>query len=97
MARFDVYPMPGRGQAGYVVDAQAALLDRLATRIVAPLLPPGDAPPPISDLNPVFEIADQPFMLTTQALAAIPRRERARAVASLADQQDRIIRAWISC
>lgn len=48
MARFDVYPMPGRGQAGYVVDAQAALLDRLATRIVAPLLPPGDAPPPTS-------------------------------------------------
>jgi toxin CcdB len=93
MPRFDVYPMPGKGRAGYVVDVQADLLSHLATRVVVPLLPLAGAPPPIADLNPVVEIEGIPLVLAVQALAAIPLRELKRPVASLADRQDQVTRA----
>ncbi len=93
MARLDVHPIPGKGQEGYVVDVQADLLSHLATRTVLPLLPEGAAPKPISELNPVFEIGGKRHVLVTQAIASIPGRELKRAVASLAEQHDRITRA----
>ena len=92
MARLDVFPTPGRGR-GYVVDVQAPLLDHLATRTVIPLLPADAAPPPIRELNPVFEINGMPHVLLTQAVASIPARELRRPVASLDRQHDRITRA----
>lgn len=92
MARHDVHPMPGGG-AGYVLDVQADLLDHLATRTVVPLLPEAAAPKPLRDLNPVFDIADGRYVMLTQAIAAIPRRELKRPVASLADQHDSVTRA----
>ena len=50
--------MPGKG-LGYVVDVQADLLSRLATRTVVPLLPEEMAPPAIGELNPIFEVQRQ--------------------------------------
>ena len=38
MARFDVYRLAGRGEARFVLDVQADILDELGTRIVVPLL-----------------------------------------------------------
>ncbi len=92
MARLDIYPMPGAGRGGYVVDVQARLLDHLATRAVIPLLPLSDAPPPIKDLNPVFDIEGTPHVLLTQAIASVPVRELRRAIASLDQDHDRITR-----
>lgn len=93
MARLDVYAMPGKGRAGYVVDVQADLLSDLATRTVVPLLPQDTAPKPIRDLNPVFEINGQSCVMVTQAIASVPRRELKRAIASLAEHHDRVTRA----
>ena len=93
MARLDVHPMPGANRAGYVVDVQAELLSHLATRTVVPLLPERAAPPPITDLNPVFEIGGERHVMVTQAIASIPGRELKRTVASLADRHDAITRA----
>jgi toxin CcdB len=92
MARLDVHPMPG-GHPAYIVDAQADLLDYLATRTVLPLLPEGSVPKPIGELNPIVEIDGRRHVLLTQAIAAIPRRELRPAIASLATYRDSITRA----
>jgi len=84
--------MPG-GQPGYVVDVQADLLSDLVTRTVLPLLPEGDAPRPISELNPIFEIDGRRHVLLTQAIASIPGRELKKAVGSLSNHHDQIARA----
>ena len=94
MARLDVYPMPGRSAGrGYVVDVQARLLDHLATRAVVPLLPQTAGPPPIRDLNPMFDIDGVPHVMITQAIATVPVRDLKRAVTSLAMHRDEITRA----
>lgn len=92
MARFDVHPMPGKGN-GYVLDVQAELLTHLATRVVVPLLPEDAAPPPISALNPVFEVKGKRHVMMTQALSAVPTRELKRAIGSLEAQHDAVMRA----
>jgi toxin CcdB len=93
LARLDVHPMPGKGRDGYVLDVQADLLSHLSTRTVVPLLPEDAAPKPISELNPVFEIRGRRHVMVTQAIASVPGRELKRAVASLTEQHDQIIRA----
>jgi toxin CcdB len=93
MARFTVYPMPGKDGAGYVVDVQAELLAGLASRAVVPLLPHNIAPAPMHELNPVFEIAGKRHVMVTQAIAAISVRELKTPVLSLSERQDEIIRA----
>ncbi len=85
--------MPGKDRDGYVLDVQADLLSHLTTRTVVPLLPDDAAPKPISDLNPVFEIRGKRHVMVTQAIASIPGHELKRAVASLTDQHDSILRA----
>ena len=90
--RFDVYPLPSGGQ-GYVVDIQADLLSHLLSRIVVPLVPLSKAPRPIAELNPVFEIEGELYVLLTQALASIPRRELKRVVSSLRAHHDQITRS----
>lgn len=87
MARFDVF----RGRAGsLLLDCQADLLAELSTRIVVPLIVEHDAPKPAARLNPVFVIEDVRFVMVTQFLAAVPRRELEQKVFSLAAEQDRI-------
>ncbi len=93
MARFDVYPIPGKGPDGYVLDVQTDLLSHLSTRTVVPLLPEKAAPKPISELNPVFEIRGERHVMVTQAIVSVPGRELKRAVATLIDQHERVIRA----
>ena len=84
--------MPGKGD-GYVLDVQAELLGHFATRVVVPLLPEDAAPPPISELNPVFEVKGKRHVMVTQALSAVPRRELKRAITSLDAHHDIVVRA----
>ncbi|MBF9152924.1 CcdB family protein [Novosphingobium jiangmenense] len=87
MARFDVF----RGRDGsLLLDCQADLLTELSTRIVVPLIVERDAPKPAARLNPVFVLDDVRFVMVTQFLAAVPRRELEQKVFSLAAEQDRI-------
>lgn len=92
MARFDIYPMPGR-RSGYLLDVQADLLDRLDTRVVVPLFPEKEAPPPIATLNPVLDIQGQRHVMVTQSIATLRRRDLGKAVLSLDDQHQRIMNA----
>ncbi len=90
MARLDVYRL---ANGATVVDVQAGLLDHLATRIVVPLVPKISAPPPINDLNPMFEIDGIAHVMQTQATASIPKRELRAPIASLDRHHDRVTRA----
>ncbi len=85
--------MPGRRPTGYLLNVQADLLDHLSTRTVVPLIRLKDYPKPIKELNPVFEIAAEPHVMLTQAIATIPVRELKRRITSLVSRQDEITRA----
>lgn len=91
MARYDVHANPDG--SGYLLDVQADLLDGLNTRVVVPLMPRDNAPVPARRLNPVFAIADQPHVMVTQFLAAIPRSALAAPVTSLAAHDSEISNA----
>jgi toxin CcdB len=91
MARFEVYANPGG--AGYVLDVQADVLNELNTRIVVPLLPLAQAPVPAQRLNPVFEIGDEPHVMVTQFMAAVPGALLRSPVTSLRGQDNEIMAA----
>ena len=83
MAKFDVYPLPhGRG---YLIDCQADLLSDLNTRFVVPLLPTADAPRPAARLNPVFDIAGEPYVMVTQFAATVNASDLTTRSMSLAE------------
>jgi toxin CcdB len=89
MARFDLY----RGDPGWLLDVQSELTDGLPTRVVVPLVPLAGAPPPLGELNPVFEVEGVSHQLMPQWLAATPRRALGRPESSLAHERDAITRA----
>lgn len=73
MARFDVYPNPGRHASAtpYLLDVQSGLLDGLDSRVVIPLRDAAQFPPVRlpERLMPTFEIEGKPFVLETPKLA----------------------------
>lgn len=81
MARFDVYALKRGGSL--VVDCQADLLEGLKTRVVAPLIAEIAAPKPARNLNPVFDLRGERYVLMTQFLSAIEVRELGVNVGSL--------------
>lgn len=70
MPKYDVFPNPSGD--GYLLDVQTDLLSDLNTRLVVPLLPASSAPKPAKRLNPIFDFEDQPVVLVTQFMAAVP-------------------------
>ncbi|MFM9978795.1 MAG: CcdB family protein [Sphingomonadaceae bacterium] len=90
MARFDVFR--GVDEPGYLLDCQADILSGYGTRVVVPLLAL-DERPKLARLNPVFAIDDGTFVMMTQIIFAIPEQELGRPVASLREEQDRIMAA----
>ena len=90
MARFDVFRPSG---GGYLLDCQANVLAHLNTRLVVPLLPPGEGPPPIPRLNPTFQIGGERVIMYTQFGAAIPQRDLGEKVISLAEEDHVIMNA----
>jgi toxin CcdB len=91
MARFDLYR--ARDAATLLLDVQSHFLDHLETRIVVPLLAPARVPRPIRDLHPTFAIEDARFVMATQLMAAVRRRDLGRAVGNLEAERDAITRA----
>jgi toxin CcdB len=85
MAQFDVYRNPRRGAYPLLVDLQAEVVARLATRAVAPLISTKRyAARPITRLNPIVSVAGADYVVMVQELAAIPRTALGPLVASLA-------------
>ena len=91
MARLDIYRMKSSGTL--VVDCQAELLEDLRTRIVIPLFPLADAPKPARNLNPVFELDDEQFVLMTQLLSAVESRELGKKQGSLDGNESEVMNA----
>ncbi|WP_235515062.1 CcdB family protein [Sphingomonas sp. Leaf25] len=75
------------------MDCQADGLGHLPTRFVIPLLVPADVPRPIARLNPLVTLDGSVLLVATHFAAAVPVRELGDRVASLADEQDRIVAA----
>jgi toxin CcdB len=73
MARLDLYRL--QGMAGYLLDVQADLMSILSTTVVVPLLPLASAPKPITRLNPIFEVNGERYVMVTQSLSAVARKE----------------------
>ncbi len=82
-AQFDVYRLP---DATLVVDVQSPLASVHATRFVIPLLPLGDATPPIPRLNPKVSMDGQPWVLATHFATTVDNRILTHPVGSVADQ-----------
>lgn len=91
MARFHVYT--SAESTSLLLDVQANLLSHLNTRVVVPLLRPGQAPEPAQILNPVFEIDDNPWLMATQFLAAVPHSLPRKEIADLTEHLDIIVAA----
>jgi toxin CcdB len=93
MAQFDVYKNPRGGAFPLLVDVQADLLERLATRVVVPLMPAKKFGKPITRLNPLSTIAGVSYVLVFQELAGVPIGALGPRVASLADRRADLIAA----
>jgi toxin CcdB len=90
MAKFDVY----RLETGeLLLDCQADLLSSFNTRVVVPLLKEGEAPPPASRLNPIFDVNGKRCVMATQFIASVPVRELGTPIAKLADQDSAVSNA----
>jgi toxin CcdB len=86
MARFDVFANPvaaERKRIPYLLDVQNDYIDALSTRVVVPLWREAEFGPRARNLHPVFIIAADNVVLDTAALAAVPRSELRKPVASL--------------
>lgn len=85
MARFDVFENRGRSLAPYLLDVQSDYLGTLETRLVIPLTAKilGDIVP---RLHLVVRIDDKTYYTATNHMAAVPKIQLGKKVASLADQ-----------
>lgn len=81
MARLDLYRLPG--MEGYLLEVQADLMAILSTTVVAPLLPLASAPKPITRLNPIFDVNGGRYVMVTQSLSAVARKELGGIVATI--------------
>ncbi|MEP3944705.1 CcdB family protein [Ascidiaceihabitans sp.] len=91
MAKYDVFTNPSGD--GYLLDVQADLLSDLNTRVVVPLLPTSSAPKPATRLNPIFDFEDQPVVMVTQFMAAVPTGIIKTSVGKLDEEFEKITSA----
>ncbi len=90
MARFSVHDLRGGGR---VVNLQSDFLDWADTRVVAPLVPLDQSPPPAKHLNPVIALNDGRFVLIVQSMAAVRASALGPTVGDLSNHHDEITRA----
>lgn len=91
MARYDLFAGPYEGS--YLLDVQTNLLDHLRSRVVVPLLPAADVPPPVRRLNPVFEIGGRRVVMATHLIGAVSNAELGEPGANLGEHHDEVVAA----
>ena len=69
MARLDLHR--NRDGIGYLLDVQADILRSLNSRLVIPVLPLEQAPPPAGKLNPLVTVEGIVHSVVTQHMAAV--------------------------
>ena len=96
MSQFDVFENPDKKtnqSVPYLLDVQSNLLDKLATRVVVPLIAASAMGRAIKYLNPEFSIENNTVFMSTAELAGIPARSLGEKVGSLKEKRDEIIGA----
>ncbi len=97
MPQFSVYKNKNkhsREQYPYLLDVQTALLDKLETCMVVPLVELHELRgKPLTVVMPVFEIDGKSLVMLTPQMAGIARKELGAEVASLAHKRDEIVAA----
>lgn len=91
MARYDVFAGPFEGS--YLLDVQSDLLDHLKSRVVIPLLPAEEVPPPVRKLNPLFEVDDRKVVMATHLISAISVADLGNRRTNLGNHRDQIVSA----
>jgi toxin CcdB len=92
MARFDLFQISG--VEGLLLEVQADFMSGLATTVVVPLRPVETRPRPMSRLNPIFEIGGMRYVMETQSLGAVPRKQLGPTIGSLGTgAYDEVVRA----
>jgi toxin CcdB len=91
MARLDLHR--NLGGRGYILDIQAEIMRGLNSRVVIPVLPLDQAPPPAGRLNPRIRLKGIEHVLITQYMTAVPMADLGEVVASLADRETEIVGA----
>ena len=94
MAQFDLHRNPRGGAYPLLLDVQADLLERLATRVVVPLVTAKrHGARPITRLNPVVKLEGKDYVVLFQELASIPTSALGDRVGSLADRRPELVAA----
>ena len=94
MAQFDVLRNPRGGAYPLVVDVQADLHGKLATRVVVPLTPRSRyAAQPITRLSPLVKVRGAEYVVMVPMIAAVPRAWLGEVVGTLASQRSALIGA----
>lgn len=94
MPQFDVLRNPRGGAYPLVVDVQADLHGRLATRIVVPLTPRSRyTAQPITRLQPLVKVRGEEYVAVIPMIAAVPRAALGEVVGSLAARRADLIAA----
>ncbi|MGB5865698.1 MAG: CcdB family protein [Sulfitobacter sp.] len=91
MPKFDVFPSPSGD--GYLLNVQTDLLSDLNTKVVVPLLPISSAPKPATRLNPIFDFEDQPVVMVTQFMAAVPTSILKTSIGKLDEEFEKVTSA----
>ena len=77
----------------YLLVIQSDFLESLDTRLVVPLAPTRDRSPPISRLNPAFDVAGESHVALFTELAGVPRGVLGEPVSSAPDRSHEITAA----
>ena len=94
MAQFDVFKNPRGGAYPLLLDVQADLLERLATRMVVPLMARKRyGAKLISKLNPVCTLGGTEYVVLFQEMASIPATALGDRLHSLATRRAELVAA----
>jgi toxin CcdB len=93
MAQCDIYRTPVHGGVEFLLDLQDDLLENLATRVVAPLVKPDMVGQAMRTLHPRIWMGNEPYVLLTHLLAAIPAASLGECVGSAKTQRQEIVAA----
>ena len=93
MAQFDVLQTRGAAIYPLVMDIQADVHGKLATRIVVPMVMRARYTQPATRLTPIVTVRDNDYVLLFPLIAAAPRASLGEIVGSLAAQRATLIAA----
>jgi len=93
MAQFDVHRTRAGASYPLVVDIQAGIHAKLATRLVVPMVTRARYAVPATRLTPIVEVRDTAYVALFPLMAAVPSASLGEHVGSLASERGILIAA----